>query len=291
MKSLSFFLLIICFFLIRVGQISAQTVTVDSIIQTSPCAGSNIYIPYTVSGGYFNFGNIFTAQLSGPTGSFNNPTAIGSIPYWGSGLIVATIPSNATFGINYKVRIVASSPSYTSLEAPNDIIVTTIAQLATITVSPMDGTICNGDSALLSDITPAQNYLWSTGATTQSIYVSQTGEYTVTVTDMLGCKTTSDPETITVHECNTSVPTIFSSDYITIYPNPVSETITVEIEHLTDIRPHWFILYDMLGREVLNTEINQQKSTIQRGSLPAGIFLYKIVNKEGIIRSGKISIR
>ncbi len=291
MKTTSFFLLIICFFLIRIGPISAQTVTVDSIIQTSPCAGSDIYIPYTVSGGNFNFGNVFTAQLSGPTGSFNNPTAIGSIPYWGSGLIVGTIPSNALFGINYKVRIVASSPSYTSLEGPNNIIVTTIAQLATITVSPIDGIICNGDSALLSDITPAQDYLWSTGETTQSIYVSQQGGYTVTVTDMLGCKTTSDPQTITVQECNTAVADILSLDDVSVYPNPVSEAITIQIAPGTGKIPYWFILCDMLGREVLNTEINQQKSVIQRGSLPAGIFLYKLVNKEGIVRTGKISIR
>ena len=80
----------------RGEEIFAQNITVDSIIQTSPCAGSNIYIPYSVSGGNFNYGNVFTAQLSSPSGSFSNPTNIGSIPYWGTGMIVGTIPLSAT---------------------------------------------------------------------------------------------------------------------------------------------------------------------------------------------------
>ncbi|MCH8318934.1 MAG: hypothetical protein IIA88_10660, partial [Bacteroidetes bacterium] len=44
---------------------SAQlSITTDTVLQTSFCAGGTVIIPYTVSGGSYNFGNVFTAQLS-----------------------------------------------------------------------------------------------------------------------------------------------------------------------------------------------------------------------------------
>ena len=51
-------------------------------------------------------------------------------------------------------------------------------------------TFCLGDSVVLS--APAgYTYLWSTGATTQSITVISSGSYQVTVTNANGCSTTS----------------------------------------------------------------------------------------------------
>ncbi|MDF2437873.1 MAG: hypothetical protein K0Q95_2249 [Bacteroidota bacterium] len=44
---------------------------------------------------------------------------------------------------------------------------------------PVSSTICPNDSVLLNPGGPAQNYLWSTGATTQNIYASSTGTYFV----------------------------------------------------------------------------------------------------------------
>lgn len=270
----------------------AQTVTADSIIQTSPCAGSNIYIPYTVSGGNFNFGNVFTAQLSDNMGSFSNPTNIGSLPYWSSGLIIGTIPLTTPFGIFYKIRIVATTPADTSPPSPNNVIVTTVAQIATVVVNPND-TVCNGDSATLTVITPAQDYVWSIGETTQSIDVSQSGVYTVTVTDMLGCKTVSDPITITIQNCM-SVQNIFSSNVIKIYPNPFSEKVTLQIIN-RQIMNYKFVIFDMLGNIVFQSEINPAqsgtKTEIQRGTLQAGIFFYKIVGRGEIIQTGKIIIQ
>ena len=269
----------------------AQSVIADSIIQTSPCAGSNIYIPYTVNGGNFHYGNVFTAQLSNSSGSFSNPTNIGSTPYWGNGLIIGTIPVTATLGINYKVRIIASSPHDTSAVCPNNVIVIHIAQIATVTVTPLSGNICSGDSALLSDITPAQNYLWSNGASTQSIEVNQSGSYTVTVTDVLGCKTTSTPITVTVQEC-LSVQNVLSSDVMNIYPNPFGERATIELKDMAigmkDLR---ILIYDLIGKEVYKSEIKARTTEIERGNLSPGIFFYKIAGQEEVLQTGKIIVQ
>jgi PKD repeat protein len=55
---------------------------------------------------------------------------------------------------------------------------------------------CTNDSLQLYLPTSYINYNWSTGDTSSSIYVNQTGYYTVSVTDHYGCNMTSQPETI-----------------------------------------------------------------------------------------------
>lgn len=79
----------------------------------------------------------------------------------------------------------------------------------TPTVTP-DGptTFCDGDSVVLTS-SAADSYLWSTGATTQSITVFGSGSYSVTVTDANGCSGTSAPVTVTVNSNPT--PTITAS--------------------------------------------------------------------------------
>ncbi|MBI5217900.1 MAG: gliding motility-associated C-terminal domain-containing protein [Bacteroidia bacterium] len=57
--------------------------------------------------------------------------------------------------------------------------------------------ICSGDSTALSTGTYT-SYLWSTGATSQTIYASTSGSYSITVTDINGC-TGSDNVSVTVN--------------------------------------------------------------------------------------------
>ncbi|MDX1479187.1 MAG: gliding motility-associated C-terminal domain-containing protein, partial [Saprospiraceae bacterium] len=52
-------------------------------------------------------------------------------------------------------------------------------------------TFCPGDTTILS-VDPFDSYQWSTGATTQSIEISEPGDYFITVTDMNGCTNTQE---------------------------------------------------------------------------------------------------
>lgn len=58
-------------------------------------------------------------------------------------------------------------------------------------------TLCNGGSVTLT-ASAASDYLWSNGATTQSITVSASGSYSCTVNNASSCATTSVPVTVTV---------------------------------------------------------------------------------------------
>jgi len=78
-------------------------------------------------------------------------------------------------------------------------------------------TFCADRSTQLSIKTPIPDsvaYNWSTGATTSSINVTTSGNYYVTFTNMEGCTSNSDPQTITVNplpqpSITTSGPTTF----------------------------------------------------------------------------------
>lgn len=84
-------------------------ITTSNITPTVYCAGSNIAIPFTISGTWQS-GNVFTAQLSDENGSFANAVNIGSLTSISNGIINATLPANLPNGSGYKLRVVSSLP-------------------------------------------------------------------------------------------------------------------------------------------------------------------------------------
>lgn len=75
-----------------------------------------------------------------------------------------------------------------------------VASIPTITASgPTD--LCTGSSVTLT-ASAGSSYLWSNGATTQSITVSQAGSYSVTVVSAGGCKASSAAKTVAVTTIN-----------------------------------------------------------------------------------------
>ena len=72
-------------------------------------------------------------------------------------------------------------------------------QLPSVSISTSGSTtICQGNNVSLTASAGA-SYSWSTGETTQSITVSTSGSYSVTLTDGNGCSSVSSPELITVN--------------------------------------------------------------------------------------------
>ena len=110
----------------------------------------------------------------------------------GSPLAIATpLVTNKTY---------YASQTLNDLESKSRLAVTvTVNTLpaATITASgPI--TFCEGGKVILT-ASAGSRYLWSTGATTQSIDVNASGNYTVEVTNASGCKSTSLATTVTVN--------------------------------------------------------------------------------------------
>jgi len=126
---------------------SDTTVAINQpYIDTVLCKGGSFVVGYTT---YmpFNTGNNFTVQLSDTNGNFSSPTNIGSITASTSGNDTCSIPSSAYNGKKYRIRIVASSPSFTSPDNGYDMkIISNIAKITASSNSP----ICPLDTLKLS---------------------------------------------------------------------------------------------------------------------------------------------
>ena len=183
---------------------SAPTVTIGSISGTSFCQGLPVSVPYTVSTA-FNTGNVFTAQLSDSTGSFTNPTVIGTTTATGSGTINATIGSTQATGSAYRIRVVASLPAATSAANTSNLAVLPTPTDAQTQISPSGNiTLCAGNTVVLSvPNTTGLFYQWqpaigTSGASGNSYTTGSAGTYTVTVTNSSGCVRVSAGKVVTV---------------------------------------------------------------------------------------------
>lgn len=79
---------------------------------------------------------------------------------------------------------------------------------------------CVGDSRLLT-VTFGETYLWSTGDTTQSIEVTQSGLYSVTVMDSMGCVASAGQSVAVLPALETAVVPNYSGPYC------IGDTVTL----------------------------------------------------------------
>lgn len=112
--------------------ISTQTITTSTISPLRYMANDALTVSYTVSG-TFAANNLFTAEISDANGYFDAPITIGTVTATGSGSILCVIPGIVNPGNNYRIRVVASSPSRIGTDNGENI---TIGSLFTGTVSP-----------------------------------------------------------------------------------------------------------------------------------------------------------
>jgi uncharacterized repeat protein (TIGR01451 family) len=141
-----------------------------------------------------------TITASGPTtfcagGSvtLSAPAILGNTFLWSNGATTPSITVTATG--SYFVTVTRNSCSATSASVN---VTANTAPSATITASGPT-TFCAGGSVTLDAPAGAGfTYLWSNSATTQSITVTASGSYSVTVTDASGCSAVSSPTAVNV---------------------------------------------------------------------------------------------
>ncbi len=70
-----------------------------------------------------------------------------------------------------------------------------------------------------------------------------------------------------------------------VYPNPFSKTLTLQVNE-NNINSE-FILYDVLGKTIIQKKINQTSTSIEVNVIP-GIYFYKFTNSAGSLQTGKL---
>jgi len=117
--------------------------------------------------------------------------ASGGFDYaWSTGDSVPTVSVSPTQTSTYTVTAIDTN----GCTATDDV---TVAVNPNPAVNLPDPSICSGSSTTLNAGNPGSNYIWSTSETTQTISVSQPGDYAVTVIDTNNC-TGSDTATVTI---------------------------------------------------------------------------------------------
>ena len=117
----------------------------------------------------------------------------GSSYLWSNGLQTQSI-TVSTAG-NYSV-IVSNAAGCSTTSSSIAVVVNSLPSVTVAANGPT--TFCQGGSVTLT-ASAGTTYAWSNGLSTQSITVSATGNYSVTVTNANGCSATSAPTVVTVN--------------------------------------------------------------------------------------------
>lgn len=114
--------------------------TTGTIPNTVLCVGDTIQVPFSYTG-FFNQGNVFTAELSDASGSFAAPTVIGTLVDTAGISVTAVIPPVPS-GTGYRIRVTSSNPAIVGSDNGVDL------EISNIQVA-VNADICAGDSIFL----------------------------------------------------------------------------------------------------------------------------------------------
>lgn len=144
---------------------------------------------------------------------------------------------------------------------------------------------------IVSGGTPGYAYNWilnGISVNTSAFFTpTQNGSYTLTVTDVNGCSSISDPVNVT--NISTGISNLLTKKLV-IYPNPFSEKTTLHLLDNSNIKN--ISLFDPSGRLIkdFTHNIYSEKIIIEKGNLESGIYLL-IVETNNYISKSKLIIK
>lgn len=195
--------------------------------------------------------------------SIDITSTIGDNYLWSTG--ATSNPIIVTYSDTVYVQIQSNEGCIS--DTSNIIIISDAPVPATPTISASGTTtFCDGGSVNISS-TAGDNYLWNTGATTNSITVSNSDTVFVQIESTEGC--TSDTSNIIIVSEIDCSGIEEENNIISIYPNPTSNFITIQTnEKIQSIQ-----IMDMMGKK-MNTYPNI--TTIDISYLNDGVYVIEV---------------
>jgi hypothetical protein len=219
---------------------------------TALCTGGAILL--NAGSGY----NSYAWSTGATTQSINySNTGIGTFPVW---IDVTHGACSASDTINVKV---------------DDITIPNLGK---------DTTFCNNVSVLLNAGAGYDKYLWSTGATTQSIsYHNTNGTFHVWVEVTHGACTATDTINLTYTSC-VGIAEINGNSFIKIFPNPSTGFANIEVNGFTD--DTYISIYSLQGKlEYTNKVSDNATISVDLTNLSKGIYMVRVYNEKNSILS------
>ncbi|MBW8048946.1 MAG: T9SS type A sorting domain-containing protein [Cytophagales bacterium] len=250
-----------------------------TVVNSVICSNDSIQLP---NGNWINTAGTYFDTLTATTGCDSIITTnLTVLPIAGSTLDTSICQGDSLLaGGEYQTT---TGTYYDTTNAANgcDSVITT-----TLTVNPLPAkpTITPGGNELASSTAVAyQWYYYDTlisGATLQFYTATNSGFYSVMITDAFGCDSISDPVFVDITSVNEL--TLFNN--LIIYPNPNTGEFTVEIYELRPDKSGYELrVYNILGNEIIKFKILDEKSKIDLSSYAKGIYTLKIICNEGVI--------
>ena len=112
-------------------------------------------------------------------------------------------------------------------------------------------------------------YLWSTGDTTETIEVSTTDLYSVSVTNSDGCIGYGDVYV----EVRVGISETDISNSIVLFPNPTNGLLNISTN---DIKVKQFTVYNAIGKLITTFDTHESHNTYNTSGLSEGIYFIKI---------------
>lgn len=141
-----------------------------------------------------------------------------------------------------------------------------------------DTTLCEGLTLTLVAGNPGSTYLWSTGAATPTIEVSETDLYEVTVTNTFGCSVASDVAVSSIVCVGTEEANLLSQ--VNVFPNPTSGKLFIRSSEAL-LSPMRISVFNTAGQLVLTQQsVSDQQSELDLSAMPKGLYLLRLQSGE-----------
>jgi len=148
----------------------------------------------------------------------------------------------------------------------------------------LDTTICVQQTPFTLAAGNFSAYQWSNGATSNTISVSQSGTYAVSVTDANGC-TNTDVVLVTVETCvGTKTPGIIGS--LNLFPNPTNGLVNMEMVQF-EAGDYQVNVFNAQGQLIITEKVNltsdRQIVQMDMTNFSQGAYVVKVSSAKGVI--------
>ena len=233
------------------GTIIKRTNEITLSLPTSVFCTDNSYTLAINANGIWNPGNVFRIELSDEFGEFIFPTELGSVVSTGTTPVLITVPNGLFDATDYRIRVFSSNPPMWSTlnSAPLEVRTSPDAY-----ITPNGPTaFCQGSSVtLFAQYNAGWTYQWFkdgvliSGQNADTLFVNQTGDYTVNVSDGI-CNLTSPITDVLVINC-TGIAESGNAYLYSLQPNPVTDLI--QLRPLLQDKIRSLEILDVSGRSI-----------------------------------------